>query len=95
MANFNTVQVVEQDQYMTPKSAWESIQHLIPRGRRVWECFYGDGTSGQHLRDLGFDVVHDQMDFFTEQPDAYDIIVSNPPYSKIKQVLKRLHEGMG
>ena len=41
------------DDYMTPKSAWESVAHLIPRDKVIYEAFYGDGTSGRHLRELG------------------------------------------
>lgn len=75
---------------MTPKYAWEDIQQYIPRDKIIWEAFYGDGTSGQHLRDLGFQVIHEDVDFYTE--DRGDIIVSNPPFSTSKEVLTRLRE---
>ena len=35
------------------ESAWESVAHLIPRDKVIYEAFYGDGTSGRHLRELG------------------------------------------
>jgi hypothetical protein len=76
------------DDYMTPKSAWESIQHLIPTDKVIWEAFYGDGKSGTYLQELGFSVIHQDIDFF--QHDLGDIIVSNPPFSKSKEVLQRL-----
>ena len=79
------------DDYMTPKSAWEAIAHLIPKGKVVWEAFYGNGDSGRYLKELGFDVIHDEsLDFFKE--DVGDIIVSNPPFSMIERVMKRLDE---
>lgn len=77
------------DEYMTPKSAWESIAHLIPRDKVVYEAFYGDGTSGQHLRDLGFTVIHEPIDFF-KNTNLGDIVVSNPPFTKKKEVLDAL-----
>jgi hypothetical protein len=88
MAGFHTKTFTKHDDYMTPKYAWENIQQYIPKDKVIWEAFYGDGTSGQHLRDLGFQVIHEDVDFFTE--DRGDIIVSNPPFSLKKQVLTRL-----
>ena len=78
------------DDYMTPKSAWENIQHLIPKDKVLWECFYGDGTSGDNLRELGFDVIHEPIDFF--EHNKGDIIVSNPPFTLKKEVFTRLIE---
>lgn len=87
MAGFHTKTFLKHDDYMTPKYAWENIQQFIPKDKIIWEAFYGDGTSGQFLQDLGFNVIHDQDDFFTS--DKGDIIVSNPPFSQSKEVLKR------
>jgi hypothetical protein len=39
---------------------------------------------------LGFNTIHEEIDFFTE--NRGDIIVSNPPFSKSKEVLTRLKE---
>jgi hypothetical protein len=75
---------------MTPKSAWENIKHLIPKDKVIWEAFYGDGKSGDYLRELGFNVIHEQIDFF--ENDLGEIIVSNPPFSKSKEVITRLKE---
>jgi len=88
MAVFYTKTFIEHDDYMTPKYAWEDIQQFIPKNKIIWEAFYGDGKSGHHLQDLGFNVIHNQDDFF--ESDNGDIIVSNPPFSKIKEVLTRL-----
>jgi hypothetical protein len=75
---------------MTPRYAWENVAHLIPKDKVIWEAFYGDGKSGEYLRELGFNTIHEEIDFFTE--DRGDIIVSNPPFSKSKDVLTRLKE---
>jgi hypothetical protein len=76
------------DDYMTPKSAWEDIKHFIPQGKVLWEAFYGDGASGRFLTELGFEVIHEDVDFYTH--DLGDIIVSNPPFSDANNVMKRL-----
>jgi hypothetical protein len=73
---------------MTPKNAWESIVQYIPKDKIVWEPFYGDGRSGQYLRELGFKVIHEDEDFFLN--DKGEIIVSNPPFTLVPEVLERL-----
>ena len=88
MAGFHTKTFITHDDYMTPKYAWENIRHLIPRDKLIWEAFYGDGKSGEYLTELGFETVHQPLDFF--QVDLGDIIVSNPPFSKVKEIMKRL-----
>ena len=90
MAGFHTKTFTIHDDYMTPKYAWENIQHLIPKDKKIWEAFYGDGKSGSYLKELGFDVIHEQVDFF--ENNLGDILVSNPPFSKSKLVFERLAE---
>jgi Adenine-specific methyltransferase EcoRI len=90
MAGFHTKTFQKHDDYMTPRHAWENIAHLIPKDKVIWEAFYGDGKSGTYLRELGFNTIHEDIDFFTE--DRGDIIVSNPPFSRSKEVLTRLKE---
>lgn len=90
MASFHTKTFLKHDDYMTPKSAWENIKHLIPKNKVIWEAFYGDGKSGEYLTELGFNVIHKPVDFY--ENDLGDIIVSNPPFSQSKEVLERLVE---
>lgn len=90
MAGFHTKTFAKHDDYMTPKSAWENIQHLIPKDKVIWEAFYGDGKSGSHLKELGFEVINENVDFFSN--NLGEVIVSNPPFSKSKEVMKRLKE---
>lgn len=92
MAGFHTKTFVKHDDYMTPFYAWENIKDYIPKDKIIWECFWGDGTSGDHLRKLGFTVIHDKIDFFKDNKLKYDILVSNCPFSKKKQVFTRLKE---
>ena len=90
MSYDNYPHLMKHDDYMTPKYAWENIQHLIPKDKVLWEAFYGDGKSGEYLKELGFKVIHEPIDFF--ENNVGDIIVSNPPFSKSKEVMKRLLE---
>jgi hypothetical protein len=78
------------DDYMTPFSVWEDIKDYIPKNKTVWEPFFGDGNSGKYLENLGFKVIHKDEDFF--ENNKGDIIVSNPPFSLTKEILKKLKE---
>jgi hypothetical protein len=85
---FNTLQ--KHDDFMTPKIAWENIQHYLPKDKIIWECFYGDGDSGKFLTELGCNVIHENIDFFTE--NRGEVLVSNPPFSMCKEIIPRLKE---
>ena len=81
---------MKHDDYMTPKSAWEAIKNYIPK-KVIWEPFYGDGKSGQYLREIvDTEVIHEEIDFY--ESNRGEVIVSNPPFSDAKNVLKRLKE---
>jgi hypothetical protein len=88
MASFHTKTFVKHDDYMTPKYAWENIKQYIPADKTIWECFYGDGKSGSHLKELGFNTIHEPIDFF--ENDCGEVIVSNPAFTLIPQTLDRL-----
>ena len=90
MASFHTKTFTKHDDYMTPKSAWEAIKDYIPKDRVIWEAFYGNGDSGNFLRELGFTTIHEDVDFY--ENDLGEMIVSNPPFSDCKNVMKRLAE---
>ncbi len=90
MAGFHTKTFALHDDYMTPKHAWEDIKDYIPKDKIIWESFYGNGDSGKYLKELGFNVIHEDIDFYTSNKG--DIIVSNPPFSDAKNVLTRLKE---
>lgn len=89
MASFTTKTFLKHDDYMTPKYAWENIKQYIPENKVIWEAFYGDGSSGEYLKELGFDVIHEPVDFF--ENDLGEIIVSNPPFSKVKEIMEKLY----
>ena len=90
MAGFHTKTFTNHNDYMTPKYAWENIIDYIPKDKVIWEAFYGDGKSGDYLSELGFDVIHEPIDFFKE--DRGEIIISNPPFGQSKAVMNRLKD---
>lgn len=90
MAGFHTKTFIKHDDYMTPKYAWENIQQYIPKNKVIWEAFMGDGKSGDYLISLGFQVIHNDNDFFTSNHG--DVIISNPPFSQSKEIMTRLKQ---
>lgn len=89
MAGFDCKSFKKHDDYMTPRSAWENIQHIIPKNKILWEAFYGNGQSIQYLQDLGYTVQGGaNEDFF--QHNKGEIIVSNPPFTIIPAILERI-----
>lgn len=83
-------QHVKHDDYMTPKFAWDNVKHFIPKDKLIWEAFYGDGNSGKILTELGFNVIHKDIDFY--ENNLGEIIVTNPPFSSVKQIMDRLYD---
>ena len=90
MAGYETKIFSKHDDYMTPKSAWENIKEYIPSDKVLWEAFYDDGESGNYLKELGFNTIHEPVDFF--EHNLGDVVVSNPPFTKCPEILQRLHE---
>ena len=93
MAGFHTKTFKIHDDYMTPKYAWENIIEYIPNNKIIWEAFFGDGESGTYLKELGFNTIHEPIDFFNDDTlPEYDLIISNPPFSEAKKVMDRLYK---
>ena len=90
MAGFHTKTFQQHDDYMTPKSAWENIKQYIPKDKVIWEAWWGDGKSGEYLKELGFNVIHEPVDFF--ENSLGECICGNPPFSLSKEVINRLVE---
>jgi len=88
MAGFHTKTFIKHDDYMTPKYAWENIEQYIPKDKVIWEAFYGNGDSGKYLRELGYNTIHKEIDFF--ENNLGEVVISNPPFSWCKEILTRL-----
>ena len=84
------------NEWNTPKYVWDKIIPFIPRDKTIWDPFYNDGSSGKYLTSKGFDIVHNDNDFWDS--DRGEIVITNPPYklkyiTKTKeQIMKRLIE---
>ena len=91
----NLGNLARNDQYYTPKHLLEAIAPFLPRDKKIWMPFYGDGSVGRYMRELGFGDVHHQPgeDFFDTPPPGSPgetIVVDNPPFSLKREVFQRL-----
>ena len=101
MANFSDSPTFEtHDDYYTPEEAWKRIDHLIPKDKIIWEsCMLNShlSKSPEYLTNMGCNVVFDyEMDMLIEQPNNFDMIITNIPFSNDKpkclktNILKKL-----
>lgn len=86
------------DEWYTPESAIYPLLVHIPYGAIIW-CPFDTEESNfvKVLKQRGYRVEYSHIDtdngnFLTYEPDEWDIIVSNPPYSIRNDILKRAFE---
>jgi len=83
------------DEVFTPK---EAIYPLLPYLRKewtIWECAWGKGSLAKHFKEEGYDVTGKISDDFLNNslyPQTNFCIVTNPPYSKKYEFLKKAFE---
>lgn len=85
------------DEWYTPAYAVIPILEFISPDAVVWCPFdTKDSHFVKELQKNGNHVIYSHLqegkDFFTYEPEQYDYIISNPPYSNKSQILKRLYE---
>jgi len=85
------VQDKDSDNYNTNKYEWERIKDYIPTDKIIWSPFYCDGKQKEYFKELGYDIIHEDKDFFSYTPE-YDIIIDNPPFSKKNEILNKLND---
>lgn len=78
------------DDYETPNYIWDLILKHVPKNAIIYEPFYLNGRSGEYIKSLGYNCIHEEKDFFDENNYKYDCIISNPPFSKRKQIFEKL-----
>jgi len=81
----------DSDNYATDKAGWEIIKPYIPIDKIIWSPFYCDGKQKEYFEEMGYNIIHQDKDFFSYIP-KYDILVDNPPFSKMKEICIRLKE---
>ena len=80
------------DLYITDKKVWEVLFKFLelPPSVVIWESAYNKDSSLPLFRDSSLRVVMQDIDFFMDEPSvAWDIQITNPPFSKKIEWLRR------
>ena len=89
------------DEFFTPEYALKPLLPFLKKDWTIWECAWGGGTLAKHLKKFGFKVKKIKTNFLEPSNplrdyilgfDDFDIIITNPPYSKKDEFLKRAYE---
>ena len=82
--------IPDNDDFQTPKEAWELIEKYIDlKDKVIWCPFWMEGEITWDHKQL----IHKNEDFFQAPiPLLHDCIVDNPPYSIKEKVLNRCME---
>lgn len=88
---------IESDENYTPFYAVDPIIKYIPKDAIVWPPFDQEWSAFNILlNEKGIQTIATHIDngydFFDYEPYKYDVIISNPPFSKKDEVIKRLYE---
>lgn len=87
----------KQDEYYTPELLVRPLLPYLKPNSVIW-CPFDTVTSEFVLvfKEAGFQVVSSHLqegkDFFSYTPEHFDYIISNPPFSRKKEVLKRCYD---
>ena len=87
-----SLESIKGDDYFTQDKDAEIIAQHIIRPMIVWLPFNDRGNAFDRvLPQHGHKVICTDTDFFTtEPPKGVEAVISNPPFSKKKQVIERL-----
>ena len=82
------------DEIYTPAYALKPLLPFLKKEWLIWECAWGEGALASHLKNKGFKVKGSRGINFLEHycPLECDIIITNPPYSKKDEFLKKAYE---
>ncbi len=82
--------------YQTPPEALLPLYQYLRKDWVIWECAEGKGNLTHALREAGYQVVGSDIltgqDFLAWEPDYYDCIVTNPPFSIKQKFLARAYQ---
>jgi hypothetical protein len=82
------------DEIMTPEYGVIPIIKYLPKNKIIWCPFDIDNSKFVIvLKRYGFKVIYSHIslgqDFYKYEPHKWDVIVSNPPFTKKRQIFER------
>lgn len=90
MATYTNWNPSKDNDFITPKSAWEDIIKYIPKDKEISMPFFCEGSCANDMKALGFNVIHQDEDFFKH--DRGDCVIDNPPFEIKKNIIETLVE---
>lgn len=94
MATYSSYQPALNDNCKTTLEDWNDIKDYLPTNdKKIWCPFVCD-LDDLSLREVlpENEIIHIDQDFFEYQPEEWDIVVDNPPFSIMPKILERLFE---
>ena len=96
---FEDARKVPNDEYYTPEDALSWIEDVVQPYRTIWEPCAGAGHIVRYFEARGHAVIPTDIrmgpeyDLFKYHPqDAYDIIVTNIPFTNKRRILERMFQ---
>jgi hypothetical protein len=83
---------LESDEYYTPDYGFALLRPYLPKDVTIWEGAWGTGQLAEHIEAAGYRVIGSPTwDFLKTQPDGWDLLCTNPPYSRKDEFLERAY----
>ena len=96
-ASFSSANILfsqgKNDECYTPKNGVIPILKYIPKDAIVWCPF--DTKESHFVKEIAkqnrvvFSHIGDGKDFYTYEPEAWDVMVSNPPFTNKRKIFER------
>ena len=71
--------------FQTPHGTFDNVFKYIPKEYKIWEPACGKGNLVQDFTNRGYDIIGTDIqggyDYFQYEPENFDMIVTNPPFS--------------
>jgi len=84
--------LLESDNYETPAWAIEEFfkKLRVEKGEKIWSPFRGEtGNNMRTMKRLNLELSEIQVDFFDYEPEKWDLLIDNPPFSIKNKVVRR------
>lgn len=94
----NSDTTIAGDEVYTPFYAVEPLLEFLTDKTKIIWCPFDEEWSAfyQTFKNNGYNVIRSHINegknFFTYEPENWDILISNPPFSKKDEVLERAYE---
>ena len=84
----------KQDEMYTPRYGVLPLLEFLPKNAKVWCPFDTlDSQFVKVLKENGISVINSHIDsgqdFYSYEPEEWDILVSNPPFTRKRQIFER------